>query len=317
MIDIIICVYNIEHYISECINSFLEQYDGSFRLLLIDDGSTDNSGMICDDYSKKHSFIQVIHKKNGGLSSARNAGLVESNSEYVWFFDGDDYIKDGSIARINDYLKSSQVDILFIEDARFMDGFEKKQRHIKSHISSKILKSNNKTKILKHLASLKRMRVSAWSAIFRRELIIKNNFVFKEGIAMEDVEWAPKVIVASERFGFLSGPIYIYRVRNNSLSHSPINDWKLLSLTNTIKENASQSIGLNNGFQWYINAFLCDFYLQLLYFLSKKSRYNAFPQDVKDLKWLLKYGLNKRSKLCRIISLLFGMSVLTKILKVL
>ena len=92
MISVIVPVYNCEKYIHRCIDSILSQSFTDFELLLINDGSTDSSGVICDEYSQKDNRVRVFHKTNGGVSSARNLGLDESRGEYVTFVDSDDYI---------------------------------------------------------------------------------------------------------------------------------------------------------------------------------------------------------------------------------
>ena len=90
--SIIVPVYDVEDYIEKCINSILSQSYGDFELILVDDGSPDNCPAICDSYSKKDKRIIVIHKNNGGLSSARNSGLAVAQGEYCWMIDSDDYI---------------------------------------------------------------------------------------------------------------------------------------------------------------------------------------------------------------------------------
>ena len=92
VLSIIVPVYNVEKYLKTCINSLLEQKLDAYEIILVDDGSTDSSGGICDEYAKKHEKIQVIHKKNGGLSSARNTGIENAVGKYIGFVDSDDYI---------------------------------------------------------------------------------------------------------------------------------------------------------------------------------------------------------------------------------
>ena len=92
LITVIIPVYNVEKYLKECLESIINQTYKNLEIILIDDGSTDASGEICDEYSKRDNRIRVVHKANGGLSSARNLGLDIANGEYVTFIDSDDYI---------------------------------------------------------------------------------------------------------------------------------------------------------------------------------------------------------------------------------
>ena len=93
-LSIIVTIYNREKYLEKCINSILNQTFNSFELILVNDGSTDRSADICDKYANLDSRVRVIHKKNGGVSSARNVGIDNSNGEYIGFVDSDDYIKD-------------------------------------------------------------------------------------------------------------------------------------------------------------------------------------------------------------------------------
>ena len=95
-ISVIIPVYNVEKYLRKSINSILEQSYKNYEIILIDDGSTDSSGLICDEYSKKHCFIKTFHKKNGGLSSARNYGIDKSSGNYICFLDSDDWYSDNA-----------------------------------------------------------------------------------------------------------------------------------------------------------------------------------------------------------------------------
>ena len=92
IISIIVPIYNVDNYLEKCIDSILNQALEEFELVLVNDGSTDNSGAICDKYSNKDERVKVIHKKNGGVSSARNVGIKNANGDYIGFVDPDDYV---------------------------------------------------------------------------------------------------------------------------------------------------------------------------------------------------------------------------------
>ena len=92
-ISIIVPIYNMEQYLERCVDSILSQTYKDFEVILVNDGSTDNSDIICDDYAKKDQRIKVIHKRNGGLSSARNAGIKLSKGQWLLFIDSDDCVK--------------------------------------------------------------------------------------------------------------------------------------------------------------------------------------------------------------------------------
>jgi glycosyltransferase involved in cell wall biosynthesis len=111
--SVIIPVYNVEPYLARAVDSILKQdYSGEFEIILIDDGSTDKSGSICDDYAQRDTRIRVIHKKNGGLSSARNAGMEIAVGEYIVFLDSDDWFDADALAVFHQILKQNPVDIL-------------------------------------------------------------------------------------------------------------------------------------------------------------------------------------------------------------
>lgn len=111
--SIIVPVYNVSKYLTGCLNSVLEQKNKDFQIILIDDGSTDESGILCDQYEKKYEFIKTIHKKNGGLSSARNAGLKVATGEYIIFLDADDFWLDWNmLEEIDAVIEKEKVDIV-------------------------------------------------------------------------------------------------------------------------------------------------------------------------------------------------------------
>ena len=113
LFSIIVPVYKVENYLEDCIESILHQSYKDFELILIDDGSPDKSPEICDEYNAKDDRISVIHKKNGGLSSARNAGLDNANGEYIVFIDSDDILREGALEKISNYL-GNYPDVLII-----------------------------------------------------------------------------------------------------------------------------------------------------------------------------------------------------------
>lgn len=111
-ISIIIPVYNVEKYLATCLDSVINQTYKNLEILLIDDGSTDSSGLICEQYSKKDTRIKTIHKKNGGLSDARNVGISYASGDYISFIDSDDFIDINTFTILNQYIKQYNADII-------------------------------------------------------------------------------------------------------------------------------------------------------------------------------------------------------------
>ena len=108
-VSIIVPVYKAEQYLHRCVDSILSQSFTDCELILVDDGSPDKSGEICDEYASRDSRIQVIHKQNGGVSSARNAGLDVAHGEYVWFVDSDDWIENDSLKEIYNIMSNLKL----------------------------------------------------------------------------------------------------------------------------------------------------------------------------------------------------------------
>ena len=128
-ISVIIPIYNVEKYLSDCVESVLKQTYTDLEIILVDDGSQDASGQICDDYAKQDSRVQVIHKKNGGLSSARNAGIDQATGQYFFFLDSDDWIEPKTCEVALQTLKQKQVDVVMWSYIR-----ESKKGSKKKHI---------------------------------------------------------------------------------------------------------------------------------------------------------------------------------------
>ena len=120
--SVIVPVYGVEKYIDQCVQSLLIQTYKNYELILVDDGSPDNCGQICDQYAEKDNRIRVVHKKNGGLSSARNAGLDIAKGEYVIFLDSDDFWDDAeALSGINRNLSESKADVLIFPAKRYYE----------------------------------------------------------------------------------------------------------------------------------------------------------------------------------------------------
>ena len=137
-ISIIIPVYNVEKYLERCLESVLSQTFKEIEILLIDDGSTDSSGVICDDFAKKDTRIRVIHKKNGGLSSARNCGIENATSPLLGFVDSDDYIDPDMYEVLYNELKKADADIAMCDLVNCYEGqkIEKHNREIVEVLNS-------------------------------------------------------------------------------------------------------------------------------------------------------------------------------------
>lgn len=215
--SIIVPIYNIEKYLNKCINSVLAQSFYDFELILVDDGSTDSSAKICDKYAKQDSRITVIHKNNGGLVSARKAGVNIARGEYIIHVDGDDWIDSSTLMSINTELCKKSVDIVcfgFIEVSN--NERIKKRINLKAGIYNR---EDMKREIFPYLIEDAKGRYfihSAWGKAYRRELVKKYQRLVDDDICMsEDAALTVPCINAASTISIMSNCLYYYNCLNN------------------------------------------------------------------------------------------------------
>lgn len=211
-ISIIVPVYNVERYLTKCLLSIINQTFKDIEIILIDDGSTDESGKICDDFAKKDRRIRVIHKENGGLSSARNKGLDLANGEYIGFVDSDDLISTNMYEILLKYLKLYNTDIA-------IGGFTNNKSNL---FNGKEIKNKNilyvKDNVL--LYYLKNDGHSVWRRLYKRELF--KNVRFELGEINEDVLASYEVMKKCKSVVVIKENLYFWNLEPTSISRSPL-----------------------------------------------------------------------------------------------
>ncbi len=216
LLTTIVPVYNVEKYIRTGLESLLVQgmRDGEHEILLIDDGSTDSSGRICDEYAAKYpSLIRVIHKPNGGVSSARNLGIREAKGDYIHFMDPDDYLNEGAYKLLIDKLLDLKVDYLGFErnevSAEKCDGTTLKNSPIDINIES-MWRGKELVKTIK-------MWSEVWRYLVRRSFILENGIMFDESMKVgEDFLFNYLSMSFDPKIALTSAKIYNYYVRSGS-----------------------------------------------------------------------------------------------------
>ena len=280
-ISVIVPVYNQEKYLDECILSILHQTYSNLEIILVDDGSSDNSFEICNKYKKMDSRIQVIHKENGGLSSARNVGLDVVSGDYIMFCDSDDfylpdtcYLMEKEITSKNaDYVIGNYINCTeegtFWENPIFdLDYFHNFRLSIKDFDQSFYIMSS-----------------SVCNKIFRTSFIRELNLRFTEGVPAEDAIFTTYCFIKSNATYYISDIIYAYRQRNSGTSISTNNN---LSYFQGISK-AYYSIYLNFKDNQELN-FYQYFYLKTLFYILYKfvdSTLMSRKEQIASLKELL------------------------------
>lgn len=210
-LSVIVPVYNVEKWLERCIESILSQTYEKFELILVDDGSTDRSGIICDKYINLDKRVSVIHKKNGGLSSARNTGMKMSKGNYIVFIDSDDYIKNNLFENIIESIQKYHTDIIMFGYEMFLS----KDTTLPSFQKGLIL--NPKEEAIKiDKPNVKNEFCFTWRYIFKKEFLTYNNMIFNEKLNVaEDTVFNMECIFLANSMYVINEALYIYNDVNN------------------------------------------------------------------------------------------------------
>ena len=301
MVSVIVPVYNVEEYLRQCVDSILGQTYQSLEVILVDDGSPDNSPQICDDYARKDSRVKVIHKKNGGLSDARNAGLEAVTGEYVLFVDSDDYWRNSDVLkRLVDLFECDGESLDFINfNCQY---FYQRDNLMKPWAAypEKVINGKSKKEIIIRLIQHGMFPMSACMKLIRRDFLVNNRIFFIKGIVSEDIPWFLELLQKSRNFKFVNEYAYVYRKQvagtiSSSFSKKKYNDlFEILKQETTKIQKTCQDKELRNA----LLSFMAYEYCILL------GMVNNFPQSerrkeinrLQQYEWMLKYRLNPKVK---------------------
>ncbi len=315
LFSIIIPCYNVEKYLAECVDSILAQTVDTFEVILVNDGSKDDTGSICDAYAAKDARIRVIHKENGGQSSARNMGTAVAKGDYIIYIDSDDFIMD------RDFLKkmteAAGSDIIFYKHKKFDD--ETKQFSPCSY-SFADLGEASYYDTLKAMIAADAFFGMPWNKCIRADVIRDNNIRFDESFSCEDMDWIYYIVLNSRSLTTVDEPFIAYRQRANSVTSSlkikSLNDFVLIlekwyakaqsgDTTQELKEIMLPSLA-----KYYSN-------LLILYTRVKDKQKHDYDKRLKKLSALLRYGLSRRPRLVAKIYKFAGFKLTATALKVL
>ena len=228
-LSVIIPVYNVEKYLSQCVDSVIAQNLINYEIILVDDGSPDTCPEICDHFAEQYPFISVIHKKNGGLSSARNAGLRRASGEYVIFMDSDDWWNPNiSVQRMLDFVHvNPSVDMFQFTSYDYYEGEGYFQRT--EHKNLLKIRTDTIAHYYEDLLRNGNLEVSAATKILKRAFLVNNNLYFKKGLLSEDNEWTMRILRKVDKVLIIDEPLYLCRMKRegsitNSLSFKNIYD---------------------------------------------------------------------------------------------
>lgn len=319
LISVIIPIYKVEAYLKQCVDSVLSQTYQNLEVILVNDGSPDNCPKICDDYAARDKRIKVIHKLNGGLSDARNAGLRIANGEYVLFLDSDDYwMGNDSIIELGKVLNNNdQVDIIYFDRITI---FEKNPNTILEPKPFDLNKINgkDKTEVLSYFIGEGRFIVSACNKLIRKAVLLENSIFFEEDLLSEDVDWNFNLVLCAEHFFAINKPFYGYRKREGSITTtfgvknaedliSIIEKWAILLNSKNLDQKQKN---LLLGYCTYLLGIL----MANLNVIKNKIYRKELKNRMLKLDYLFNYVVNHKTKKVKRIYRLFGFEITCLIL---
>lgn len=241
LFSVIVPIYNVQKYLKRCVDSVLAQTFDDYELILVDDGSLDDCGAICDEYAKTNEKIKVVHKQNGGLVSARQAGIRVATGQYVFHLDGDDAVLPDALESAYEIIKKHQPDIVSFSYKRCIDGvvgdtvedLAEEGLYNKTDLEQKIYPRLLSDKNMKNLFYF------LWGKAIKRELATKYQLLVNTKISQgEDVSCTTPCYLEADIVYMSKKPIYLYTIRNDSLT----TNFKTAQIT----QIADTIIGLQN-----------------------------------------------------------------------
>lgn len=283
--SIIVPVYKVETFLHQCITSVLEQTFTSYELILVDDGSPDNSPAICDKYAQEYKHVRVIHKTNGGLSSARNAGLDIATGEYVLFLDSDDWWDDkNTLQKIADKIESENADIIIFGMKKFF-SITGKIGDVRNPDCAGVSAVPQAERYQRYMQRGIFIACACDKAV-RRQLIEQSHMRFVLGQLSEDIEWCIRLLMCSPNMSVLPECFYVYRQQTRNSITANITIRNVQHIHDIITKYATEDAPLP------IKHFLANQYVLLLtvsYYISPSEGQDVI-ESLKRYWWLMHFN---------------------------
>lgn len=337
-LSIIIPIYNVEQYLRKCVDSLLKQDYDNYEIILVDDGSTDGSGAICDSYVSiddrcidYRCDIKVVHQSNAGLSAARNAGIKVAQGEYVMFVDSDDYLEPNVLGGLIEQMERDNLDVLRyrLQYVKIVNSEEvigksgkvyKREYEVYNPYKSDPFKGNDYSEIPTDGVAFLNKRMStacyAWQFLIKRNLIIDDRYIddryiderclFTEGIYFEDTDWTPRMLVRAKRVASTGTVVYNYLVREGSITNA-VNRSKQkkvlddkMRLVGELQRQAAELAAQGKDNRWF-RRMIADTVISIIGILSV-SFYNERKAYLAQLRQMKVYPIQSQLLKARMIN---------------
>lgn len=315
--SIIIPVYKTEKELSRCVDSVLMQAYKNFEIILVDDGSPDRCGDICNEYVEKYKYIKCIHQSNQGPAAARNSGLEVANGQYVLFMDSDDMWNDNeALMRLNLIIdENPDVDVICFGYTLYDAGMN----IIKKCIPTIDKHYGKKYDIVKQLVYDYQYYNAAYLKALKRTFLIGNGIYFQHGVLSEDIGWSGRVLVYANDIKVCSSAFYSYILRTSGSSTSSIGKKNITDIINQIEEGVSlvEKDGESEEMKHLYYEYWAYQYAMILGDIPRirrDSQYEEILGKYKKYTFLLKYHHNKKVLAVFLMYSVFGFDITMKFL---
>lgn len=304
LISIIVPVYNVETYLAKCVDSILAQTYTNLEIFLVNDGSSDCCGKLCDEYAKEDKRIKVIHKKKGGLSDARNVAIDVTTGEFITFIDSDDYVTDDYIMTLYSLIEKYECKVSIALYNTFVEGSKPK-------VVNRVYREDCQTNIkaIEEMFYQEKYDTASWAKLYHSSLFA-TGIRYPKGIVYEDLATTYLLIFQSDKVAFCNRRIYNYLLRRDSIEGSSFSSKKMDSALKVCELMESHLDILGKVMQAYQCRMMSFFFHLLLKMPDGYEQRNMLYKRIKAIRWSVLCNSRARKK-ARVASLLsyFGLGV--------
>ena len=314
-VSFILPIYNVEKYLSECVESILAQTYRDFEILLVDDGSPDNCPALCDEWAKKDSRIKALHKLNGGLSDARNYGLEHAQGDYVVFVDSDDFwVNKDCLQRLMNVVDAyPECDFISFNCSYYYQDTNTYKKWVA--YDEKLAFPTDKDTAMRSLVASGTLPMSAWLKVISRKSLSDMGLRFIKGTIAEDIPWFIDLLDGSKKCMFVNQYVYAYR-QNVAGSITASGNPKSTSDLFTIVKNEVNKMKERSFSEETKNALYSFLAYEFCILLTASSRMSKeMRKELMQYKWLLNYTANPKVRKAAFVNKLFGIKVTKWVLK--
>lgn len=309
--SVVIPVYRAEEYLQQCIRSVTEQTYRQLEIILVDDGSPDRSGEICDECAQQDNRICVLHTENHGASHARNIGIRHATGDYILFLDSDDWwTTDRVLESIALQLERTPVDVLTFNYRKSYDSV------LHPPYFDKNLPSSQTPETLTQIVQHDRWVSGGCNKAISRQLLTAHELYFREGVTSEDIDWALRVALKAETFAYSDTCVFVYRQLNTSASHRAT-PAKMRTLCDNVKLCARLVEEADEVRAEALKPFVAYQYGTLIYNLANLpgSEQECLMEELKQMQYLLDFSQNPKVRMIRWCSRYLGLPLTMALLR--